>query len=78
MPDVPTQRELEALSAWVLLGGAKAAAYELGISEHTVKNLLTTLRIRVGAVSTAQAFAICVKRGLLTKHGSPDPAGKRG
>lgn len=65
MSESPTERELEVLLAVVRLGSGKAAAHELGISEHTVKATLTTLRFRLGASNTAQAFAIAAKRGLI-------------
>lgn len=67
----PTGRELEVLAAYIRLGSTKAVAHELGISHGTVRNSLGSLRSRLGAGNTAQAFAICVKRGLLTKHGTP-------
>lgn len=65
MPDVPTPRELEVLLARARTGSGKATAYELGITEATVKTHLATIRHRLGAIDTVQAFAICVERGLI-------------
>lgn len=70
MPDVPTNRELEVLLTRARTGSGKATAFELGISEQTVKSHLAALRRRLGADDTVQAFAICVERGLI-KRASP-------
>lgn len=64
---IPTQRELQVLAVWMRTGTAKDTAAHLGITEQGVKNRLESLRRRVGAANTAQAFAICVERGFLTK-----------
>lgn len=71
MPDVPTAREIEILATYVRSGSAKAAAHDLGISSGTVRNALSMVQTRLGATNTAQAFAIAVKRGLISKHGTP-------
>ena len=49
----PTRRQLEVLRACIRAGSAAAAAYELGISETTVRQHLSGLYRRTG----------CLKRG---------------
>lgn len=53
----PTPAELAAVEAYIAAGSTKAAAHDLGRSEHTVKNQLRTFRQRFGAATTAQAIA---------------------
>jgi DNA-binding NarL/FixJ family response regulator len=66
----PTQRELEVLDAYIRAGSVKAAAQDMGITEQSAKNHLASLRRRLGATNTAQAFAIAIKRGFLTERGT--------
>jgi DNA-binding CsgD family transcriptional regulator len=65
----PTRRELEVLVAYVEAGTTRAAAHDLGISERGVKSSLTRLRDKLGAKSSAQAFAICLHSGRLSPDG---------
>jgi DNA-binding NarL/FixJ family response regulator len=51
----PTRRQLEVLRAYILAGSVAAAAYELGISETTVRQHLSGLYRRTGCVNAAQA-----------------------
>ena len=50
----PTRRERQHLAA-TLLHGTKGAAALLGVSEKTVKNMLTTLYCRIGAYGRVDA-----------------------
>jgi DNA-binding NarL/FixJ family response regulator len=51
----PTRRQLEVLRLYVAAGSIAAAAYELGISESTVRQHLSGLYRRTGCVNAAQA-----------------------
>ena len=51
----PTRRQLEVLRAYIAAGSTAAAAYELGISETTVRQHLSGLYRRTGCVNAAQA-----------------------
>ncbi len=51
----PTRRQLEVLRAYIRAGSVVAAAYELGISETTVRQHLSGLYRRTGCVNAAQA-----------------------
>ena len=51
----PTRRQLEVLRAYIGAGSVAAAAYELGISETTVRQHLSGLYRRTGCVNAAQA-----------------------
>ena len=51
----PTRRQLEVLRAYVRAGSVAAAAYELGIGETTVRQLLSGLYRRTGCVNAVQA-----------------------
>ncbi len=51
----PTRRQLEVLRAYIRAGSVAAAAYELGISETTVRQHLSGLYRRTGCVNAAQA-----------------------
>jgi DNA-binding NarL/FixJ family response regulator len=51
----PTRRQLEVLRAYIAAGSVAAAAYELGISETTVRQHLSGLYRRTGCVNAAQA-----------------------
>lgn len=60
----PTRRQLEVLRAYIRAGSVAAAAYELGISETTVRQHLSGLYRRTGCVNAAQA-AFRLGRGEL-------------
>ena len=51
----PTRRQLEVLRTYVRAGSVAAAAYELGISETTVRQHLSGLYRRTGCLNAAQA-----------------------
>lgn len=46
-----TQRELEVLAAWWMVGTVKGAAHSVGVGEQRAKNLLAAARIRNKASS---------------------------
>jgi DNA-binding NarL/FixJ family response regulator len=48
----PTRRQLEVLRAYIRAGSVAAAAYELGISETTVRQHLSELYRRTGCLNT--------------------------
>jgi DNA-binding CsgD family transcriptional regulator len=54
----PTERQLEALRAYVRLGSHLDAAAALGISQRTFKSHLAALRQRLGVQTTAQAVYV--------------------
>jgi NarL family two-component system response regulator YdfI len=60
-----TDRELEVLRAVALGGRNKEIAFELGVSERTVKAHLTNIYSKLGVDSRAAAVAIATQRGLL-------------
>ena len=51
----PTRRQLEVLRAYIRAGSVAAAAYELGISETTVRQHLSSLYRRTGCLNAVQA-----------------------
>jgi DNA-binding NarL/FixJ family response regulator len=51
----PTRRQLEVLRAYIREGSVAAAAYELGLSETTVRQHLSGLYRRTGCMNAAQA-----------------------
>ncbi len=51
----PTRRQLEVLRAYIRVGSVAAAAYELGISETTVRQHLSGLYRRTGCLNATQA-----------------------
>jgi DNA-binding NarL/FixJ family response regulator len=51
----PTRRQLEVLRVYIRTGSVAAAAYELGISETTVRQHLSGLYRRTGCLNAAQA-----------------------
>lgn len=63
----PTSRQLEVLRAYVGAGSMAAAAYELGISETTVRQHLSGLYRRTGCLNAAQA-AYWLGRGELARR----------
>lgn len=60
----PTRRQLEVLRAYVRAGSVAAAAYELGISETTVRQHLSSLYRRTGCMNVAQAAYLLGSGGL--------------
>ncbi len=51
----PTRRQVEVLRIYIRAGSVAAAAYELGISETTVRQHLSGLYRRNGCLNAAQA-----------------------
>lgn len=51
----PTRRQLEILRAYIAAGSGAAAAYELGISDTTVRQHLSGLDRRIDCLNAAQA-----------------------
>jgi DNA-binding NarL/FixJ family response regulator len=51
----PTRRELRVLAAVLECGSQKAAAYELGISEQTVKNMTSGLYHKLHVCNASSA-----------------------
>jgi DNA-binding NarL/FixJ family response regulator len=64
----PTDRQLAILVAYVECGGSKPAADRLGVSERTVRDVLSVLHVVIGGTNSAQTFAIAVQRGLIDPH----------
>ena len=60
-----TPREREVIVAFVTAGGTKRAAAQLGISESTAKNHLTSVRRKLGVDTTTQAFVLAVRNRLI-------------
>ena len=69
----PTRRQLEVLRAYVRAGSVAAAAYELGISETTVRQHLSGLYRRTGCLNAAQAAYLL---GVAGRGESPAQAGR--
>lgn len=53
----PTDREMEALRAYLATGSVKATAHLLGRHPQTIKDLLARVRRRLGVSTNAQAVA---------------------
>jgi DNA-binding CsgD family transcriptional regulator len=66
----PTRRQLEVLRSYIRAGSVAAAAYELGISETTVRQHLSGLYRRTGCLNAAQA-AYCLGRRQLDSSAGP-------
>ena len=72
----PTRRQLEVLRAYIAAGSVATAAYELGISETTVRQHLSGLYRRTGCVNAAQAAYWLGTRQLdgdVTPRAAPRP-----
>ena len=65
---LPTRRQVEVLRAYIRDGSVAAAAYELGISETTVRQHLSGLYRRTGCVNAAQAAYWFGGRGSRRRH----------
>ena len=72
----PTRRQLEVLRAYIRAGSVAAAAYELGISETTVRQHLSGLYRRTGCLNVAQA-AYGLGAGGLSSGPALAPVGLR-
>ena len=76
----PTRRQLEVLRAYIRAGSVAAAAYELGISETTVRQHLSGLYRRTGCVNAAQAaywLGTRISGATRRRAGSAQPRGSR-
>jgi DNA-binding NarL/FixJ family response regulator len=65
----PTRRQLEVLRAYIRTGSVAAAAYELGISETTVRQHLSEVYRRTGCVNAAQV-AYWLGAGVFERSGT--------
>ncbi|MEC1407623.1 response regulator transcription factor [Bacillus halotolerans] len=61
-----TEKEIVVLKAIAKGFKSKAIAFDLGISERTVKSRLTSIYNKLGADSRTEAVAIAMQRGILT------------
>jgi DNA-binding NarL/FixJ family response regulator len=68
----PTRRQLEVLRAYIAAGSIAAAAYELGISETTVRQHLSGLYRRTGCLNAAQAAYLLGRADRRDAGGSAD------
>jgi DNA-binding NarL/FixJ family response regulator len=68
----PTRRQVEVLRAYVATGSVVAVAWELGITETTVRQHLSGLYRRTGCANAAQAAY------LLGQAEGPSRGGDRG
>jgi DNA-binding CsgD family transcriptional regulator len=55
-----TDHERDALLTYARLGDYEMAARELGVSRHTLRNILSIVRDKLGANSTIQALWIAL------------------
>jgi DNA-binding NarL/FixJ family response regulator len=60
-----TPREIEVLAGLAAGRANKQIAYDLGISEHTVKFHTSSIYGKLGATNRAEAVAVGIRRGLL-------------
>lgn len=61
-----TEKEVIVLRAIAQGLKSKAIAFDLGISERTVKSRLTTIYNKLGVSSRTEAVTIAIQKGLLT------------
>ncbi|MEC1774993.1 response regulator transcription factor [Bacillus mojavensis] len=61
-----TEKEIVVLKAIAKGLKSKAIAFDLGISERTVKSRLTSIYNKLGADSRTEAVTIAMQRGILT------------
>jgi len=61
----PTEREIEALIAYVEEGSQALAAMRLGVAESTIRGLLANVRSRTRSLTTAQAVYRLARSGRL-------------
>ena len=73
----PTRRQLEVLRADIRAGSVAAAAYELGISETTVRQHLSGLYRQTGYVNAAQAAYWLGAGELWATRSGPRPQAHR-
>jgi DNA-binding CsgD family transcriptional regulator len=60
-----TRRQLEVVRVYVDAGGAKGAAYQLGVTPATIRATLQRARTVEGVATTSQLVAQLSKRGEL-------------
>ncbi len=61
-----TEKEVIVLKAIAKGLKSKAIAFDLGVSERTVKSRLTSIYNKLGANSRTEAVTIAMQRGILT------------
>lgn len=61
-----TEKEVIVLKAIAKGFKSKAIAFDLGVSERTVKSRLTSIYNKLGANSRTEAVTIAMQRGILT------------
>ena len=64
-PGILTEREIEVLQAVAAGSISREIAYQLGITERTVKAHLTSIYSKLGVDSRAAAVSEAMQRGLL-------------
>ena len=67
----PTPHQLEVLDTYARLGSVAETSVALGISVHTVNNLLLTVREKYGVIATIQAYRAAVLAGDLPPKDAP-------
>jgi DNA-binding NarL/FixJ family response regulator len=67
----PTRRQVEVLRAYIAAGSIASAAHDLGITESTARQHLSSLYGRTGCVNAAQA-AFWLGRATGQKSQGPD------
>ena len=67
-----TERELQVLTAVARGERNKEIAYQLGITERTVKAHLTNIYNKLGVDSRAAAVSVAMQRGLIGEYRLPD------
>jgi DNA-binding NarL/FixJ family response regulator len=73
----PPRRQLEVLRANIAAGSIAAAAYELGITETTVRQHLSGLYRRTGCLNVAQAAYLLGTGDLASLRVTPHAPGGR-
>ena len=61
-----TEREMDVLRLLVLGWDTERIAAELGVTDHTVRNHVTNLRVKLGAKSRIEAVISATRLGILT------------
>jgi hypothetical protein len=68
MPE-PTERQLVILAAYIEAGTYPRAAHRLQVPVYVIRDELAALRAVMRARSSAQAFGMAVRDGLIDPHG---------
>jgi DNA-binding CsgD family transcriptional regulator len=67
----PTDHQLQVLETYARLGSVAETSLALGISVHTVNNLLLAIRDKYHVLSTIQAYRAAVLAGDLPPKDAP-------